>query len=394
MKQSSICESVATEDWRSGGFALYVHWPFCQAKCPYCDFNSHVSRAVDDEIWADAFVAQIELWGRVSKGRTLTSIFFGGGTPSLMSPKTVEAVIAAAQRQWVFSNEIEITLEANPASSESSKFQSFSLAGVNRLSLGLQSLDDRALRSLGRLHSAEEAVKAYEVARGVFPRTSFDVIYARQHQPLADWQDELTRVIAMEPQHLSLYQLTVEEGTVFSERQKIGKLRGLPDEDLAADMYLMTQSLCESAGLRAYEVSNHAQPGAESRHNLVYWRYGDYIGIGPGAHGRVTIDGVRHATTQPKQPSLWLETARNDNPEINVTTPLSRIDEALECTMMGLRLAEGIDLGRLQRLEPSVLNARSIDEMIEEGLLWRSETRMGTTPAGRPLLNRILRRLL
>ena len=274
------------EDWRNGGFGLYVHWPFCEAKCPYCDFNSHVSREIDEDRWRAAYLSEIDRLAELTPDRVLNSVFFGGGTPSLMSPELVNALIERIREKWAFANNIEITLEANPRSVEAGRFRGFSDAGVNRVSMGIQALNNPDLAKLGRLHSVEEARKAFDTARSVFKRISFDLIYARQGQSLNDWRKELTEALAMSVDHLSLYQLTIEQGTAFWERQRRGQLSGLPDEDLSADMYELTQEICDQHGMPAYEVSNHAEPGAESQHNLIYWRYGDYGGIGPGAHGR------------------------------------------------------------------------------------------------------------
>lgn len=380
------------EDWRNGGFALYVHWPFCQSKCPYCDFNSHVAGAVDQSLWADTFVRQIGVWAEALPGRVLSSIFFGGGTPSLMAPETVEAVIDAARTGWRFANDVEITLEANPTSVDAGRFRAYAEAGVNRVSLGVQALDDKALRLLGRRHSVAEAMSALEVARDAYERVSFDLIYARQEQSLDAWRDELARAIALGPDHLSLYQLTIEEGTAFGDRYRLGRLRGLPDEDLGADLFDLTQDMCAAAGMPAYEVSNHCSPGQESRHNLVYWRYGDYVGIGPGAHGRVTMGGIRRATCAPRQPESWLAWSR-DEAALVAGEALSQEEQAQEYLLMSLRLAEGTDLDRHQALLGSRVDWESVSSLCEQGLLWHQGARIGTTAKGRPLLNAILRAL-
>ena len=299
-------DAAAGPDWQAGGFGVYVHWPFCLAKCPYCDFNSHVSRSVDQAAWAAALVAEAAHMRRLTGPRPADSVFFGGGTPSLMQPETVGAVLAAIDRLWGLAADAEITLEANPTSVEAGRFAGYAAAGVNRVSLGVQALDDRALRALGRRHSAAEARAAFEIARARFARVSFDLIYARTGQTPAAWQAELGRALDMAVDHLSLYQLTIEPGTRFGELFERGRLH-VPADDAAADMYAITQALTEAAGLPAYEVSNHARPGAESRHNLVYWRYGDYAGIGPGAHGRISAaDGGRRATETVRDPAAWL----------------------------------------------------------------------------------------
>ncbi|MEL7460439.1 MAG: radical SAM family heme chaperone HemW, partial [Pseudomonadota bacterium] len=287
---------MAVEDWQHAGFGLYVHWPFCQSKCPYCDFNSHVVDRVDQTAWADALVADVRRIGAELGPRPLSSIFFGGGTPSLMPPATVAAVIDAATDVFSPSNALEITLEANPSSVEAERFKGYRTAGVNRVSLGVQALNDPDLRALGRLHSVAEARAAIDLAKSTFARVSFDLIYARQHQSLSDWDTELTEAVNFGTDHLSLYQLTVEPGTAFGARHARGGLGGLPGEDLSADMYALTQSVCDAAGMPAYEISNHARPGAECIHNKIYWQSGDYAGVGPGAHGRLTLNGARFAT--------------------------------------------------------------------------------------------------
>ena len=274
------------EDWRHGGFGLYIHWPFCEAKCPYCDFNSHVSRRIDQSQWCKAYLRELDRVGALTQGRVLDSVYFGGGTPSLMAPETVRAILDHVQRTWPMRNDPEITLEANPSSVEVGRFRAFSEAGVNRVSLGVQALNDTDLNRLGRLHTVQEARQAFDIARNQFDRVSFDLIYARQDQSLTAWSQELTEALSMAVDHLSMYQLTIEQGTAFGDRYSRGRLTGLPDDDVSADMYEVTQEVCEKAGLPAYEVSNHARPGSASRHNMIYWQYGDYIGIGPGAHGR------------------------------------------------------------------------------------------------------------
>ncbi|MEM8539192.1 MAG: radical SAM family heme chaperone HemW, partial [Pseudomonadota bacterium] len=273
------------EDWEYGGFGLYLHWPFCEAKCPYCDFNSHVVRSIDQQAWADAYLSEIDRIGTETDGRVLRSVFFGGGTPSLMAPEIVDAILTRVRATWPIANDIEITLEANPTSVEAGRFAAFRDAGVNRVSMGVQALNDKDLRALGRLHTAAEAMLAFDIARNVFDRVSFDLIYARQGQSLSAWRNELNAALSLAVDHLSLYQLTIEEGTAFGARYAAGKLRDLPDDDLSADMYALTQEVCAARGFDGYEVSNHARQGAESAHNQIYWRYGDYAGIGPGAHG-------------------------------------------------------------------------------------------------------------
>jgi len=377
-----------TELWQERGFGLYVHWPFCAAKCPYCDFNSHVRAQVDQTKWANALAAEIRRAGLETGPRVLTSIFFGGGTPSLMHPDTVATILAAARDVWSFANDIEITLEANPTSVEAHRFEGYARHGVNRVSLGVQALNTPDLRKLGRLHTAEEAQLAFSVAREFFDRVSFDLIYARQDQTLDDWRAELGTALDMAVDHLSLYQLTIEEGTAFWDRAERGLLRGLPSDDLGADLYDLTQDLCEQAGFIAYEVSNHARPGAESKHNLLYWRGGDYAGIGPGAHGRLTINGQRHATECWKQPEAWLK-AVDAGSGIKVKEGLSIPDVGDERLIMGLRLLEGIDIEDVS----VVLDWPRLQSLTEEGYIWQSDRRIGATPKGRPLLNHLISQL-
>lgn len=381
------------ENWQVAGFGLYVHWPFCEAKCPYCDFNSHVTRSVDHDRWRQAFLSEISRVSAQTGPRVLSSIFFGGGTPSLMPPDLVGEVIDAAQTAWVPANDLEITLEANPRSVEAGRFQGFRDSGVNRISMGLQALNDRDLRKLGRLHSVAEAKAAYDTARSLFDRISFDLIYARQDQGREDWATELSEALAMAADHLSLYQLTIERGTAFWERDRKGALPGLPDEDLAADLYEMTQTQCEAAGLAAYEVSNHAKPGSESRHNLIYWRHGDYAGIGPGAHGRLTIDGSRIGTEAWRNPGAWLDAAcKGDGTRVTSQLPLA--EQATEYLMMGLRLREGLDLPRLHAMDPAIADPGKRTALTADGLLWEQDHRMGATEQGRLLLNSLIAALM
>lgn len=381
------------EDWQLGGFGLYVHWPFCEAKCPYCDFNSHVSRQIDQSRWAKALALEIKRVGALTQGRVLNSIFFGGGTPSLMAVETVESVLEAASDTWVWANDIEITLEANPSSVEADKFLGFRNAGVNRVSLGVQSLRDDDLKRLGRLHNVDEARRALDIAKNVFDRVSFDLIYARQNQTLAEWETELTEALALAADHLSLYQLTIEQGTAFGDRYNAGKLRGLPNEDISADMFELTQAVCESHGMPAYEVSNHAKPGAESRHNLIYWRYGDYAGVGPGAHGRLSVDGAKFATDAVLQPGAWLQKVEQGHGS-DQTVALSGVDQAAEYLMMGLRIQEGIDLDRLHKMQSDETLRPTIGKLVNMDLLWEKKGRLGVTPGGKLLLNSVLVELL
>jgi oxygen-independent coproporphyrinogen-3 oxidase len=381
-----------------GGFALYVHWPFCKAKCPYCDFNSHVREGVDHARWARALVAELDHVGAATRGRTLRSIFFGGGTPSLMAPATVATVIERAARWWPFADDIEITLEANPTSVEAGKLAGFRSAGVNRVSLGVQALNDADLRFLGREHSVTEALIALELAGATFPRHSFDLIYARPGQTLAAWEAELRRALDLAGGHLSLYQLTIEPGTRFHALAERGRLVPL-DEDSQGELYEATQAILTAAGLPAYEISNHACPGHESRHNLVYWRYGDYAGIGPGAHGRLTLDGAKLATRALRVPERWLAQveARGHGEEgpRETVPPEAQLTELL---MMGLRLAEGVPLARIEvtsgRPWRESLDGTALDRLVGSGLLALEDGRLVATSAGRQRLDAVLRRLL
>ncbi len=387
-------EGAGIEDWRAGGFGVYVHWPFCAAKCPYCDFNSHVRAGVDAARWQRALAAEVAAAAREVPGRVVDTVFFGGGTPSLMPPETVAAVIAAIRAGWELAPDAEITLEANPTSVEAGRFRGYRDAGVNRLSLGVQALNDADLRALGRRHDTAEAVRAFEVARAIFPRVSFDLIYARQGQTLADWRAELTRALAMAIDHLSLYQLTIEPGTRFGDLAARGRLRGLPATEDAADMYLATAEICARAGLATYEISNYARPGAESRHNLVYWRYGDYAGIGPGAHGRLTRTGTRWALESRRNPEAWLDAVERDGTGVSSRTAIDPADQATELLLMGLRLAEGVDPDRYAALAGQPLPAARVDELRTLGLASLTGGRLRATAAGRPLLDAMLRRLL
>lgn len=382
------------EDWREGGFGLYVHWPFCASKCPYCDFNSHVATTIDHQLWAEAYLSEIDRVGALTPGRVLQSIYFGGGTPSLMAPETVEDVIRHAADRWHFSNDIEITLEANPSSVEAERFAAYRAAGVNRVSIGVQALRDEDLARLGRLHTVDEARRAIELGQKVFDRVSFDLIYAREGQSVEAWSSELREAIALGTDHLSLYQLTIEPGTAFARRKAAGGLRGLPDEDLAADLFLATSEITDEAGLPAYEISNHARSGAESRHNLVYWRYGDYAGIGPGAHGRLTLAGHKVATEGFSNPRTWLENitagGTGERPPATIPWP----EAAEEYLMMSLRLAEGTDPVRYERLAGRTLNTSKINWLESIGLIEEEAGRLRASLSGRAVLNELLAELL
>ncbi|KQM27822.1 MULTISPECIES: radical SAM family heme chaperone HemW [unclassified Sphingomonas] len=372
--------------------ALYVHWPFCVSKCPYCDFNSHVRDQVDQAAWLHALLADLAHEAAALPGRRLASIFFGGGTPSLMPPATVAAIIEAASRQWPPTENIEITLEANPSSVEAARFADIAAAGVNRVSLGVQALHDDALAFLERAHGVEEALAALDVAQRHFARVSFDLIYARPGQSLAAWETELTRALSFGTEHLSLYQLTIEPGTRFATLAAKGQLT-LPDADLSADLFETTQVLTRTAGLPLYEVSNHARPGAESRHNLTYWRYRDYAGIGPGAHGRRA--GL--ATVRRKKPENWIAAVERNGHGIereDALTPDERVTEAL---VMGLRMREGVDLARIATLGlrpiDAVVRADAVALLARQGLLVRDGTWLALTPAGIPVLDAVLREI-
>jgi putative oxygen-independent coproporphyrinogen III oxidase len=381
-------------DTENAGFGLYLHWPFCLTKCPYCDFNSHVDGRVDQRRWQAAFLAELDRMALETRGQVLQSVFFGGGTPSLMEPDLVAAILDKVRRAWPMSNDPEITLEANPTSVEAGRFAAYRQAGVNRVSIGVQALDDGALKQLGRTHSAKEAMRALEIALNTFPRVNFDLIYARQRQSLDAWDDELSQALAMGSRHMSLYQLTIEEGTVFHERNRRGQLAGLPDEDLSADLYLMTQEKCGEAGLPIYEVSNHAVPGEESRHNLTYWRGGDYIGIGPGAHGRLTINGQRVGTEAPKAPAVWLNDVEKQGLGELPRSILTREEAGYEYCLMGLRLVEGISLDRFRAISGRQLSAGRVSGLVESEMLVRDGERLRATRQGMLVLNAILRDIL
>ena len=382
------------KNWQRAGFGLYIHWPFCQSKCPYCDFNSHVSSNIDQEAWIEAYLSEISNNYHHSSEKILNTVFFGGGTPSLMPSKTIETIITHILSLWKTSNQLEITLEANPTSIDVSRFKEYRSAGVNRVSVGVQSLDDTSLKYLGRLHTGKEAIIAVQTAQSVFDRVSFDLIYARQNQTIKAWEQELLSALSLGTNHMSLYQLTIEDGTVFGDRAKIGKLPGLPSEDLSADMYTLTQEIMSSNRLPLYEVSNHAFPGEESRHNLIYWRGGDFIGIGPGAHGRYYQGPKRKATVMTKNPNKWLSQIKRLGHGAEPSTVLSKSDEALEYLMMSARLVEGTDLKFLETLDLNLLNYNNIKGLTKLGLIFVKNERMVVTPEGRPVLNSVLSELI
>ncbi len=378
-------------DDRQPGFGVYVHWPFCAAKCPYCDFNSHVRhQKVDEERFAAAFAAEMASMRERTGPREVTSIFLGGGTPSLMKPQTVGAVLEAIAANWTMPADIEVTLEANPSSVEATRFRGYRDAGVNRVSLGVQALNDGDLRFLGRLHDVEQALGAIRLARETFPRLSFDLIYARPGQSMDAWEKELDEAIGYAADHLSLYQLTIEEGTRFHALHAAGKF-AMPNPDHSADLYRLTQEVTAVRGLPAYEISNHARPGAESRHNLVYWRYGEYVGIGPGAHGRFLEDGHRIVTFTEKMPETWLNLVEAKGHGVIGGEILTRSEEADEFLLMGLRLAEGIDLARYEQLSGRPLSSRRIASLQEEALVAPvGNSRLRATSAGMIVLDAVV----
>ncbi|MGJ4896438.1 radical SAM family heme chaperone HemW [Bradyrhizobium oligotrophicum] len=375
----------------SEAFGVYVHWPFCLSKCPYCDFNSHVRHAaIDQDRFARAFAQEIATTAARIGPRTVTSIFLGGGTPSLMQPQTVGAILDAIGRHWHVAGDVEVSLEANPTSVEATRFAGYRAAGVNRVSLGVQAMDDASLKMLGRLHTAEEAMKAVAIARHAFERYSFDLIYARPDQTPQMWTEELTRAIGEAAEHLSLYQLTIEEGTPFFGLHAAGKLK-TPDEGLARTLYDVTQEICVRHGLPAYEISNHARPGAECRHNLVYWRGQEYAGIGPGAHGRLDIGGIRHATATDKRPEAWLMRVESNGHGVMTDDELNREERADEFLLMGLRLAEGIDPQRYARISGRTLDPRRIALLREEGAIAVDpDGRLRVTQDGFPVLDAVV----
>lgn len=373
------------------GFGIYVHWPFCAAKCPYCDFNSHVRhQPVDQPRFTAAFLREMATMRQLSGPKTVTSIFLGGGTPSLMEPGTVAAVLDGIARYWHVPDGIEITMEANPSSVEAERFRGYRAAGVNRVSLGVQALNDADLKFLGRLHDVTDALKAVRLARETFPRMSFDLIYARPGQTVEAWEAELEQAISYAVDHLSLYQLTIEEGTPFYGLHKAGKLV-VPDGDQSADLYEATQETTARHGLPAYEVSNHARPGAESRHNLTYWRYGDYAGIGPGAHGRLTRGAAKIATATERRPETWLELVEQQGHGLVDQEDLGRDEQADELLLMGLRLTEGVDLARWQQLSGRDPDPAREETLLEHGFIERlGNSRLRCTPKGMLILDAVV----
>ncbi|BCH53083.1 coproporphyrinogen III oxidase [Agrobacterium vitis] len=383
--------SLLLPDTGEPGFGIYIHWPFCAAKCPYCDFNSHVRhQKIDQPRFTQAFLKEMETMRAMSGPKTVTSVFLGGGTPSLMDPATVGAILDGIARHWTVPRGIEITMEANPTSVEAERFRGYRSAGVNRVSLGVQALNDADLKFLGRMHSVEDALKAVRLAREIFPRMSFDLIYARPNQTIADWDAELKLAISYAVDHLSLYQLTIEEGTPFFGLHKAGKII-TPDEEHAAQLYEATQEITQREGLPAYEVSNHARPGAESRHNLTYWRYGDYAGIGPGAHGRLTQSHEKLATATEKHPETWLSAVEQTGHGMVVQDALGSEEQADELLLMGLRLREGVDLARWQQLSNRDPDPVREQFLLEHGFIERlGNSRLRCTPKGMLVLDAVV----
>lgn len=375
------------------GFGLYIHWPYCESKCPYCDFNSHVASHIDGDRWVKAYAQEIRRIAEQHPNETLSTIFFGGGTPSLMEPRVMAAAIDAARSAWRSSNDQEISFEANPGSVDASRFRDYKAVGATRVSLGIQSLDDNQLRLLGRKHDSQDARKAIEIASSTFDRVNLDLIYARQHQTIEDWRKELAQAIAYDTGHLSLYQLTIEDGTVFGRRHAAGQLKGLPDEDRSVDMFELTQEMCDKAGLPSYEVSNHAAPDKECRHNQIYWRGGRYAGVGPGAHGRMGQGDARVATEAIRDPAAWLSAVeKNGNGELPAI-PLNRQDRVEESLVMGLRLTEGLRIDRLSAERVNLSGWPSLKRLAEDGFLEVTPELIKTTYKGRLLLNAIVTEL-
>ena len=378
-------------------FAIYVHWPFCRSKCPYCDFNSHVRDRIDEESWRGALLAELDHYAELAPGRVVTSVFFGGGTPSLMAPGTAEAVLQRIARRWELAADAEITLEANPNSAEAEHFAGFRAAGINRMSIGVQALEDRVLRFLGRAHDAAEARRAIGAAQRQFGRYSFDLIYARPRQTIAEWTRELRDALTMASDHLSVYQLTIEPGTAFHAAHARGEVV-LPSEDEAAELFEATQDILATAGLPAYEISNHARRGSECRHNLAYWRYDDYVGVGPGAHGRLTLDGKKVATRQERAPETWLAAVRARGHATAEAREIAPRDAAEEALMMGLRLTEGIAADEFRHRTgidlDDALDRSRLTDLIGGGFVVRDALGLRATRDGRRVLNAVLAQLI
>ena len=387
-------EHVLSEDWKNGGFGIYIHWPFCAAKCPYCDFNSHVRNNIDQKQWLRSYLSEINRVSKITSSRVLDSVFFGGGTPSLIEPWVINDILNEIQKHWTTKDNFEVTLEANPGSVDAKNFKAYKSAGVNRISMGIQSLNEKDLKALGRTHTVREALSAFEIAKQNFTAVSFDLIYARQNQKLTQWEVELSQALDLGATHMSLYQLTIEQNTAFGDRYNRGLLKGLPSDDISAELYDITSDLCEDRGFSAYEVSNYAQEGSESVHNLVYWRYGDYIGIGPGAHGRLTVDGKRYATETFLSPEEWLTKVDNQGSGESFLSELSQEQQAAEMAMMGLRLNEGINFKRFENLSGSSFSEEKLSFLKSIQLIEQKKGNIIATFSGRKVLNSVLAELL
>ena len=384
---------LAYPDWKNSGFGIYLHWPYCESKCPYCDFNSYVEKNVNWYEWELSFLSQLGFYYQETGDRRVNSIFFGGGTPSLMNPKLVSNIINHISNLWGFEDTVEITLEANPSSVESRRFAEFKAAGVNRVSIGVQALNNKDLKKLGRLHSVQDALNAIEIGKDTFDRVSFDLIYARQDQKLQDWELELKKALTLEPDHLSLYQLTIEPNTTFGSLKEKGKLSGLPDENLGGDLYHLTNNLCYKFGLNPYEVSNYSRKNHESIHNKIYWNYGDYLGVGPGAHGRITTQKGRFATQNYYSPIKWQKNALNNAGE-SIRTLINGKDQADEMAMMGLRLNSGFSKERYFRLSGKKLNEKTLTFLISDNLITVENNFIKATAQGRVVLNSLILNIL
>ncbi len=378
------------EEWNSRRFGIYVHWPFCEARCPYCDFNAYVSSSINQTEWKGAYIRQLRHSAAELPNRKVSSVYFGGGTPSTMDPDTVSAVLREIADLWQMAPDAEITAEANPSSSEASKFERFRSAGVNRVSIGIQSLRDNDLKLLGRLHTASEARGAFKLAKNCFDRVSIDLIYGRQNQSLEKWESELAEALDWGTEHISLYQLTIESGTAFGERFNAGRLKGLPNEELAAAMYESAMNLCKNSGFIPYEVSNFSVPGAEGRHNLLYWRCEDYLGVGPGAHGRLTIDGRRFATETHLSPTEWLASISASGTGERKRDVLGPDEQAAEYLMMSLRLADGASIARYDSLGAADIDMHKVRDFENEGMITLNGDRLRISKRGRPVLDAIV----
>ena len=376
------------------GLSIYIHWPFCQAKCPYCDFNSHVRKSINQEEWTKAYISNLNFWAKKTSQNRISTIFFGGGTPSLMSEKTVNEILETIFYLWNCQSNLEISLEANPTSVETKKFKAFKNSGINRLSMGIQALNDQDLKRLGRLHTSRDAQKAFDIASESFNRVSFDLIYGRQHQTLKDWETELLGALKMSIGHLSLYQLTIEENTRFSELLSKGKLKGLPADESSINFYNLTNDICESENLPAYEISNHAKKGDECQHNLNYWRGGAFLGVGPGAHGRLNMRNKRYLTEAPSNPDLWLKLVKEQKFESFISKHMSNNEQGNEYIIMGLRLKEGFNIDHHYNLTQRRLPMTKLSELQDQNLIQIDQQMLKTTKSGKLLTDYVIRQLL